>query len=69
MGAIDRLLLPPPPRAPMVVFPLVEFAKSLISPKIPVHAHMYVTIKQISKMYILCNNYNMPLKCSLSSMI
>ena len=29
----------PPPRAPMVVFPLVEFAKALISPKILVHAH------------------------------
>ena len=28
-----------PPRAPMVVFPLVEFAKALISPKILVHAH------------------------------
>ena len=31
--------LAPPPRAPMVVFPLVEFAKALISPKILVHAH------------------------------
>ena len=30
---------PPPPRAPMVVFPLVEFAKALISLKILVHAH------------------------------
>ena len=47
--------LAPPPRAPMVVSPLVEFAKTLISPNIPVHAHVYVT-KQISKMYILCNN-------------
>ena len=41
VGPIERLLLPPPPpRAPMVVFPLVEFAKALISPKIPVHAHV-----------------------------
>ena len=39
VGAIERLLLPPPPRAPMVVFPPVEFAKALISPKIIVHAH------------------------------
>ena len=40
MGEGERLLLSPTPRVPMVVFPLVEFAKALISPNIPVHAHV-----------------------------
>ena len=49
LGGCDRTpTLVPPPRAPMVASPLVEFAKALFSPNIPVHAHMYVT-KQISK--------------------